>query len=158
MKKQAWKTYVFWIVLTEAVGALAGLLTRSGTERYAETVLKPPLSPPAIVFPIVWGILYALMGFGAARVYLAPAGENRSLSLRLYGIQLFFNFLWSILFFNMRAFGFAFVWLAALLALVVMMTAAFDRVERTAALPQIPYVLWICFALYLNFAVWRLNG
>ena len=66
--KHNWKTYLFWIALAEGVGALAGWLTRDGTAFYKEFVEKPALAPPAIVFPIVWGILYALMGFGAARV------------------------------------------------------------------------------------------
>ena len=73
-------------------------------------------------------------------------------------MQLFFNFFWSIIFFNFRAFGVAFVWLLVLLALIVLMTVLFARVDKAAALAQIPYLLWVCFALYLNFGVWRLNG
>ena len=71
MEKSTWKTYAFWIVLAEAVGALSGWLTRKGVKVYNATVEQPPLSPPSIVFPIVWGILFALMGVGAARIYLA---------------------------------------------------------------------------------------
>ena len=77
MNKQAWKPYLFWILFTEAVGGLAGLLTREATEIYSSTIVKPPLSPPAIVFPIVWAILYALMGIGSARVWLAPLSPAR---------------------------------------------------------------------------------
>ena len=72
MKKFPWKPYVFWILFTEAVGALSGWLTRDGAKHYGEAIVQPPLSPPAIVFPIVWGILFALMGIGAARIYLSP--------------------------------------------------------------------------------------
>ncbi len=155
--KQNWKTYAFWIVLAEAVGALAGFLTREGTKLYATSVVKPPLSPPAVVFPIVWGILYALMGIGAARVALTPDSALRTRGLRFFLLQLAFNFTWSILFFNLEAFGPAFVWLVILWALILMMTATFGKVDQTAALMQIPYLIWVAFAGYLNFGVWLLN-
>lgn len=155
--KKNWKTYALWIVIAEAAGALAGLLTREGTKLYSATIAKPPLSPPAVVFPIVWGILYALMGVSAARVFLAPPSVLRARGLRLFWLQLAFNFVWSILFFNLQAFGPAFVWLAVLWALILLMTLAFGRVDRTAALLQIPYLAWVAFAGYLNAGVWLLN-
>ena len=157
MKKQSWKPYAFWILLAEGVGALSGWLTREGTKVYNETILQPPLSPPGIVFPIVWAVLYALMGIGAARVYLSPASGARSRGLLLFLIQLAFNFLWSIVFFNLQAFGFAFVWLVALWLLIAWMTVTFYQVDKTAALLQIPYLLWVAFAGYLNLGVWMLN-
>ena len=156
MKKE-WKTYALWIAIAEAVGALAGFLTREGTRLYADAVVKPPLSPPAIVFPIAWAVLYALMGIGAARVSLTPGSGARTRGLRLFWLQLAFNFVWSILFFNLEAFGFAFVWLLILWALILMMTFTFDQTDRPAALLQIPYLLWVAFAGYLNFGVWLLN-
>lgn len=158
MRKTSWKTYAFWIAATELVGVIAGLLTREGTRLYNEQIVQPPLSPPAIVFPIVWAVLYALMGVGAARVYSAPASAARSRALQLYLIQLAFNFVWSFLFFNLQAFGVAFVWLLALWALILMMILAFLHVDRTAALLQIPYLIWVTFAAYLNLGVWLLNG
>ena len=82
MKKHAWKTYAFWILFTEAVGALAGFLSKAGMELYKTHIIKPPLSPPAILFPIVWAILYALMGFGAARIWLAPRSTDRTFAVR----------------------------------------------------------------------------
>ena len=75
--KRTWQTYAFWIALAELTGALSGWLTRAGTERFQETVRQPPLSPPGIVFPIVWAVLFALMGAGAARVWLAPPSPQR---------------------------------------------------------------------------------
>lgn len=92
MKKSTWKTYIFWILFSEIVGALSSWLTRDGTKIYNETITQPPFSPPPIVFPIVWGILFALMGIGVARIYLAPASGARSRSILLFLIQLFFNF------------------------------------------------------------------
>ena len=157
MKKSTWKTYIFWILLTEAVGALSGWLTRSATKSYTDTIIQPPLSPPAIVFPIVWGILFALMGIGAARIYLAPASGARSRSLLLFFLQLLFNFFWSIIFFNFQAFGFALIWLVILWVLILLMILSFRKVDKLAAWLQIPYLLWVTFAAYLNFGVWLLN-
>ena len=158
MKQSTWKVYAFWIVFTEAVGALAGLLTRNGTKLYATSILKPPLSPPALVFPIAWAILYALMGIGAARVYLTPVSGIRARGLQLFLIQLAFNFLWSVIFFNFQAFGLAFIWLVILWALILMMALTFSKTDRLSALLQIPYLLWVLFAGYLNYGVWQLNG
>ncbi len=155
--KKNWKTYAFWILLAEVVGALSGWLTRDGMKTYEQTVTQPPLSPPGWVFPIVWAILYALMGIGAARVYLAPASNNRSRGLMLFLVQLVFNFLWSIVFFNLQAYGFALIWLLALWALILWMILAFRRVDKPAAWLQVPYLLWVTFAVYLTFGVWVLN-
>lgn len=158
MKQSTWKVYAFWIVFAEAVGALAGLLTRNGTKLYATSILKPPLSPPAFVFPIAWTILYALMGIGAARVYLTPVSGIRARGLQLFLIQLAFNFLWSVIFFHFQAFGLAFIWLVILWALILMMALTFSKTDRLSALLQIPYLLWVLFAGYLNYGVWQLNG
>ena len=158
MKKQSWKAYVFWILLSEAVGLLAALLTRQGVEAYGTDIVSAPLSPPAIVFPIVWTILYALMGIGAARIYLAPSSEDRTVGLWVFGLQLVFNFFWSLIFFNAKNFALAFYWILALWVLILWMILTFRKVDRTAARLQIPYLLWVTFAAYLTWAVWMLNG
>ena len=139
------------------VGALSGWLMRKGVKVYNATVEQPPLSPPSIVFPIVWGILFALMGIGAARIYLAPESNARSRSLLLFLVQLAFNFFWSIIFFNLQDFGFAFLWLIVLWVLILLMILSFRKVDKPAAWLQIPYLLWVTFAAYLNFVVWMLN-
>lgn len=152
-----WKPYVLGILLTEAVGGLSGWLTRDGARFYSEAIVQPPLSPPAIVFPIVWGILFALMGISAARIWLAPPSADRTRALRLFVLQLGFNFFWSIFFFNLRNFGFAFVWLLVLWALILAMILAFRAVDPPAAWLQVPYFVWVTFAAYLNLGVWILN-
>ena len=156
MDKGKLKIYGIFVLLTEAVGAVAGLLTALGMGNYAMAE-KPALTPPEIVFPIVWPILYALMGIGVARIWMAEESGERSRALRLYGVQLFFNFMWSILFFNFQAYGFSFFWLLLLLFFIVFMTVSFSRVDKVAAYMQIPYILWVSFAAYLNFMVWMLN-
>lgn len=157
MKKLPWKTYAAWVLLTEAVGGLAGWLTREGTKLYTEQIVQPPISPPAIVFPIVWVVLYALMGVSAARIWMAPPSDGRRLGLGLYAGQLAFNFFWSIFFFNLQWFGFALLWLVVLWALIAAMVLVFYRMELLAARLQLPYLVWVAFAGYLNAGVWLLN-
>ena len=155
--KRNWKTYLGWIALSEGVGALAGWLTREGTQFYKEFITKPELAPPAILFPIVWGILYALMGFGAARVILTPESPQRSAGLNLFVVQLMVNFFWSLIFFNLRTYGLALFWLGLLWVLIVWMILAFRQTDKPAAWLQLPYLLWVSFAAYLNWGVWVLN-
>lgn len=155
MDKQTWKVYGFWILLTEAVGGLSGWLTREGTRIFNETAKQPPFSPPPVVFPIVWGILYALMGIGAARVRLSGTEKNKPINLFI--IQLVVNFFWSLIFFNAGAYGFAFFWLLLLLILAAGMAYSFYRSDPLAGYLQIPYLFWLAFAAYLNLGVWYLN-
>ncbi len=158
MKQINWKPYVIFIAIAEAVGALSGFLSMEGSRSFSETVLQPPLSPPAILFHIVWTILYALMGISAARVWLAEPGSERSQGLNLWIAQLAVNFFWSLIFFNDRNFAFSLVWLLLLWVLVLLMILKFWKVDKPAALLQIPYLLWLTFAASLNAGVWYLNG
>ena len=155
--KENWKTYAFWILLTEAVGGLSAFLTREGMDYFMANVQQPPLSPPEWLFPVVWGLLYALLGFGAARIYLSPQGKDRFWALNLYFVQLVVNFFWSLIFFNARAYGFALVWLVLLWVLVLAMIFQFRRVDPLAAWLQLLYLAWLTFAAYLNWGVWQLN-
>ena len=157
MQKNGWKPIVFWVLISEAVGLIAGLLTRNGTEIYGQTAVQPFLAPPAWLFPVVWTILYALMGIGAGLVSQKPQSETADRALNLMVAQLVVNFFWPLLFFNARAYGFALLWLLLLLVLVVWMTLEFRKVSPLAAKLQIPYILWLLFATYLNAAVWYLN-
>ena len=149
--------YIQWILLAEAVGGLSGFLSRKGMQVYNLSVQKPSFTPPNWLFPVVWVILYALMGIGAARVESSPQGRLRSRSLNLYIVQLIVNFFWSLIFFNAGAYGAALLWLLILLVLAAAMTLAFYRVDKTAGLLQIPYLLWLSFAAVLNYGVWQLN-
>jgi len=143
--------------LAEAVGALSGWLTRDAMQIYSRTIVQPPLSPSAWVFPVVWTILYALMGIGAARIYQTPPSKNRSLGLNLFVAQLVVNFFWSPIFFNLQTFGLAFFWLLLLWLLVLWMILTYRKTDLLAANLQIPYLIWLTFAAYLNLGVWYLN-
>lgn len=156
MKKVKTKTYVWSVLIALSVGGLGGFLTSMGMDEYA-LVDKPVLTPPDIAFPIVWTILYILMGISAARIFILPNSEIRNRSLIVYAAQLLFNFFWSIIFFNFQAYAFAFFWLVALLVLILTMVIMFFRIDKLSAYLQIPYVLWVGFAGYLNLMVWILN-
>ena len=152
------KPYVISIAIALAVGGLAAFLTRNDMDIYKEIVL-PPLAPPSILFPIVWSILYVLMGISAATVYLRKDEVPNAVrdALSVYGINLVLNFMWSIIFFKFRVFLLAFVWLIALLAVIIKMIFDFKKIKPIAGYLQIPYAVWVTFAGYLNFAIWWLN-
>lgn len=143
-----YKTYIVQILIALLVGGLAGLISRGSFSVYDE-VIKPPFAPPPVLFPIVWSILYILMGISAALVY-----ETEKRIPFIYWLQLFVNFMWPIIFFNMQAFLFAFIWIVLLLILIVLMIIEFYHINKTAAFLQIPYLLWTLFATYLTFFVW----
>lgn len=157
MSRKNLKIYIIGALIALAVGGLSGLLTRGSMDIYAETVIKPPLAPPGWLFPVVWTVLYALMGIGSAIIWLAPPGTERNRGLNLYIAQLIVNFFWSLIFFNAQAFGFAALWLILLWVLVLLMILQFWKVDRLAAKLQIPYLIWLTFAAYLNIAIWILN-
>lgn len=145
------------IALPLLVGILASLLTRQSMEAFA-ALNQPPLSPPAIVFPIVWTFLYILMGIG---FYLVVTSEGNEEDIHkaviVYGLQLSVNFLWPTFFFNLQWYLFSFFWLLLLWILVLIMLVRFARVSQIAAYINIPYLIWLTFAAYLNLGIFLLN-
>ena len=121
-----------------------------------ETLAKPPFAPPGWIFPIVWTILYTLMGISAYLVYISPSLDKSS-ALTTYVLQLLFTFIWSIVFFNMKQYLLAFFILILLWLSVFFMIRSFAKINTTAARLQIPYLIWITFAGYLNLAIVILN-
>ena len=150
-----WKVYLISILVALAVGGLGTWFTSGGLETYQE-VIKPALTPPSSVFPIVWNILYILMGVSFARVLLQGAG-NQKTAIIIYGAQLLANFIWSILFFGMDLYCIAFLWLIVLWILILAMVVSFYRVDPLAGVLQVPYLLWVGFAGYLNLMICLLN-
>ena len=148
--------YALGIGSALAVGAVSALISSRGIRGFEE-LNKPPLSPPGWLFPVAWTALYILMGIGAARVYLAHTDGTKA-ALAVYAAQLIVNGLWSPIFFAAELRLAAFAWLIILIALSVWMFIRFRRVDRTAALLQIPYLVWLLFAAYLNLGVYLLNG
>lgn len=151
--KTIW-TYVVSIAAALAVGGASAFVNAGRMEN--QSIIRPPLSPPAWLFPIVWSALFILMGVSAARVWRSGSPE-RSDALFLYCTQLVVNFLWTVFFFRFEAFLLSFFWLVFLILLVVLMLVRFEKCAAGAGKLQIPYVVWLLFAAYLNFAVWLLN-
>lgn len=152
------KPYVIAVAIALGVGGLSAFLTRDNMALYNE-ISKPVLSPPMLVFPVAWGILFVLMGISSAIVYTEREKNKRvaNEALRVYALQLIINFLWTIIFFNMRAFLFAFIWLVLLWIFIVAMIVEFKKINSLAAYLQIPYLLWVSFAGYLTLMVYLLN-
>ena len=150
------KTYAVSLAVTLVTGGVSAILTNMGMDSY-RAAEKPALTPPEIVFPIVWTVLFILVGVSAARVWLTPDSQDKAQGLRLYFLQLAANFVWSILFFNLQAYGLSFAWIIFLWLLILMMIISFSKSDKLAAYLQIPYLLWVSFAGYLNFMVWMMN-
>lgn len=151
-----WKKLVVCIVIPLAVGGVAALLTMNSMKTFA-SLNQPLLSPPAWLFPVVWTILYTLMGIASYLVATSDKTYRARSALTFYGIQLAFNFLWSIVFFNLEAYWVAFVWLVLLWGLILITTVLFYRISKTAGYLLIPYLLWVTFAGYLNLTIAILN-
>ena len=155
--KLRWKELFVAIFVPLAVGGLSTLITGDAMSSF-DMLEKPPLSPPPWLFPAVWTVLYTLMGAASYLVYTSGAPRaDKVLSLGLYGFQLFFNFFWSIIFFSLEKYLFAFVWLFVMWLLILMTTLAFRGISRGAAWLMVPYILWVVFAGYLNLGVYLLN-
>ena len=152
------KPYVYSVLIALLVGGASAYLTRNNMNIY-ERINMPPLSPPSWLFPVVWGILYTLMGISSAIVCLKGKNEDvdTKSALNVYLLQLAVNFAWSIIFFNMQAFLLAFLWILLLWVLIIVMIVRFREISPLAAWLQIPYLLWVTFAAYLTFMVWILN-
>jgi len=147
------KIYLRSILIPVIIGAIVGFITSSFMDY--NSLVQPPLAPPSILFPIVWSILYVLMGvsYGILESNSLIDSDINS----IYYLQLFVNALWSIFFFVFTWRFFAFLWILLLLVLVIIMIIRFYRKNKLSGLLQIPYLLWVAFATYLNFAIWLLN-
>ncbi|MBO5101717.1 MAG: tryptophan-rich sensory protein [Clostridia bacterium] len=152
------RIYIIAIAIPIGVGLLSTLFTKDNMNIYEELIV-PNIAPPALVFPIVWTVLYTLMGVSSAMVYnrrITDTADVRS-ALTTYAVSLVINFGWSIIFFNANAFLLSFLWLILLLYFVIKTILEYKKIEPLAAYLQIPYALWVTFAGYLNIAIYFLN-
>lgn len=152
--KIQWKYFITCLAIPLAVGSVSALLTRN-TMRSFESIYKSVLTPPGWVFPIVWTILYILMGIASYLVFISE--ESNMTALTVYLIQLGFNFFWSIIFFNFHFYFFAFIWLIILWFLILNTIILFYEIDKTAGFLLVPYLLWVTFAGYLNFFIYLTN-
>ncbi len=145
---------IFQLILSLGGGFLVGLLTNNS--EYFNALTKPPLTPPAALFPIAWTILYTLMAISASLILSSKEGRDSGV-IKIYYLQLIINFIWPFLFFVFNFLELSFIWILLLIALVGYMIYKFYGINKTAALLQIPYFLWLIFAAYLNLGYVILN-
>ena len=153
MKKA--KPYILSILLALTVGGLSALATANNMNIY-DKIIPPPLSPPGWLFPVVWTILFILMGISAAIIYTSESAEKDD-ALFIYAVSLVLNFSWSIFFFNMQSFIVSFIILIALWLSIILTMIKYYKINKAAAWLQLPYLLWVTFAGYLNLAIVLLN-
>ena len=155
--KIQWKPLAVSLAIPLVLRAQTGWASRSGMQAFA-ALQKPPLTPPGWVFPVVWTILYAMMGYAAYLVYTSGAEHSAVLiALSVYGVSLAVNLLWPLLFFSQGAFSAAFLLLCALFVLVLWTARLFGALVQTAGALLAPYLIWLGYAGYLNLGVARLN-
>ena len=154
-----WKRLIIAILIPLLVGGLSAFLTSSNMKMF-ETINKPPLSPPSWLFPIAWTIIYIFMGIASYIIYENKYGYKRVIGERaliIYGVQLMFNFFWSILFFNLKYYTFSFIWLTIMWGLIILLMYYAKKINKNAFYLLIPYILWVTFAGYLNLGISILN-
>ncbi len=148
----------FLIIVPLIVGSISGFFTSSGVKGWYAAANKPWFNPPNWIFVPAWAVLYLLMGIALFMVYQSVFNkEVKQVALTLFAIQLLLNFFWSILFFKMQQPGWAFaeiiiMWLAILLTIIW-----FGKISSGAAWLLVPYISWVSFAAFLNYAIWKLN-
>lgn len=152
--KIQWKNLLSCLAIPLAAGGLSALLTQNSMETF-DSISKPILSPPGWLFPVVWTFLYILMGI--ASYLVLTSGKASRTALTVYGVQLAFNFLWTIIFFNLELYLFAFIWLVLLWLLIFETMLLFCQISRPAGYLMLPYLLWVTFAGYLNYSIYLLN-
>lgn len=149
------KKLIVSLLISLGVGGLSALITSGSMDVYS-TLIKPPFAPPSILFPIVWTILYILMGISSYMIYESYS-DDRNSALSVYLFQLFINFIWPIFFFLLGYRFIALIIILILLISIIYMIIKFYKINRTAAYLQIPYLIWVSFATYLNYAFYILN-
>jgi len=145
---------IIYILIPLGLGTLVGFL--SGSSNGYTDFVKPPFAPAGILFPIVWTILYILMGISSFIISQSDS-PLRSISLKTYFIQLVVNLAWSFIFFKLKLILLAAIWILLLIILVIKMILEFKKVNKFAGYLQIPYLLWLIFALILNISIYILN-
>lgn len=141
------------IIVTVIIGGIVGIIISPFMDY--EILQKPSLSPSGIIFPIIWTILYILMGISYGRLKINSLIDSNIKFI--YYLQLFINAMWSIFFFVLKWRLFSFIWLILLIILVIIMIISFYKKEKIAGILQVPYLIWILFASYLNLFIYLLN-
>lgn len=146
------------LIITLGGSTVIGWFTSKLSETQYKELAKPVFAPPSLVFRIIWPVLYLLMSIAVYRIYqLKRQGVDVGNALKLYTVQLIFNFIWSIIFFVKKLYGIAFIEIVVLWIFILLTFVKFLKLDRRAGLLLIPYILWVTFAAVLNFFIWVLN-
>lgn len=157
MKRISIVTLIIALAIPLLVGGVSAALSAKGMASYG-TMVKPPLSPPAWAFSVAWTILYLMMGFSSYMIIASDAEPRRkTIALIIYIVQLFMNFMWSIIFFNGKLYLAAFIWLIVMWLIVIFCAFRFYGINRGAAYLLVPYIMWLTFAAYLNLGAYILD-
>ena len=157
MKRSSLITAIICILLPLIIGSLSGLANIGSLDTWYSALNKPAFNPPGYLFGPVWTILYLLMGVSLFLIWKSPSGKLRYRALVIFGIQMLLNFAWSFLFFYFQKIELALFDIMVLWLLIWFMIFIFYKINKVAALIQIPYLLWVSFASILNAAIWMLN-
>jgi translocator protein len=153
-----WK-FIIAVLICEAVGIVSGLLTQNDTITWFSTLTKPSWNPPAYLFAPVWTTLFLLMGISLGLIWTSDPPQPQKLRAELtFAVQLFLNFMWSILFFRCHAPAFAFTDILLMIVAILITISRFAKISKVAAWLLIPYLAWVCFATVLNYSIWMLNA
>lgn len=150
------KKFLISLAIPLLAGGLSALITKNASGAYSD-FKNPPYSPPAWVFPVAWGILYVLMSISLYLVWNNSIQNDKQLAYIFFGLQLFLNFIWSPIFFLTQNFILAFIVIIFMWIFSVCMAVSFYKISKPAGILQIPYLMWLCFAAYLNYGVYKLN-
>lgn len=154
-RRNQWLVLAGFILLCLAVGSIGGFATQDSIDSWYRTLAKPWWNPPDWVFAPVWTLLYIMMGIAAWLVW--KTGDRLGAAMALFGLQLVFNLLWSLIFFGLRSPGLALIEVVFLWGSVLLTMLAFFGRQRVAGWLFVPYLAWVSFAAILNLAIWRLN-
>ena len=146
------KKFIIITIITFVIGNLFSFFVMNNMEYYK--TLDKPIDVPGIIFPIVWGILYLLMSIS---YYIISNNTKDNNTKVIYWAQLVVNSLWTLFFFGLKAYLFSFLWIILLVVLVIIMIFKFYKVNKLSGLIQIPYLMWLLFAGYLNLGIYLLN-
>lgn len=149
-----WKKLIIITVITFIVGTFFSFFTMNSMDTFKD--LSKPINVPGVLFPIVWSILYLLMSISCYLIVQSNDKDKKE-GIILYAIQLVINSLWTLIFFGLGAYLLSFIWIIILLIVVIIMLAKFYNINKIAMYINIPYVLWLLFAAYLNLGIYLLN-
>lgn len=155
--KKTWSQAIIWILILQVIGLMLGLMTKDNILSWYQLLHKSSLTPPPLLFSIVWPILYIMIALAGSSLWRQRNDPNAKLAFYFYSAQLIMNWIWTPLFFQLHYIGFSFVWILTLTLLTLITIYLTKKKFKFACLMLVPYFLWLLFASYLNGTIWMMN-